>query len=622
MQRRFWQWSGVAVLVVAGLGGVGVAQSSSTSSSSTARPAKGQKPAAGPREASEIPGQDPNQAAAPEPSTSNPHPLRIAQPEAGGAAITLETSEPLFDVAVALNACGYDRDLANSSPIRLEVRDEVSKAIAASDEAKASHTALCQYIADHELSNKARELAQYVSLALYLSPPPDLQPTADEIDMPPDALQVVNIAPLLKTFVEKVGLVGIWQRHRLEYTAVSDKVHDPVTKMILDTNIYLRLPVSSYDGRRFMVLVEPMLAPNEPNARIYATDYVVVTSPTAAGTVKLDDIRHTYLHYEIEPLVYAKATSMERLLPLLKPEQEAPVEFVYKSNVVALVTECMIKAIEARTMDVGEAKPVRPAGPKGRIDAAFDEQTQSYERRAEQARQNQVTLDMRQGWILAAYFYDKLGSMERDSVSLKEDIGEMVYGMDVGRERHRAEQIAFLPTSGGELVSRAPRVPTGLMLAEKKMLEGDVDGAKAIADKALADPKQDHAEANYVLARVQLMQGLPEESMATFEQVLGSSKNPRTLAWAHVYLGRLYDTQPDRPKAVKEYRTAIATLEGQPVSQDAKIAAEQGLKAPFVLPKTVHEEEEPVDPSGKAEKEQYEKEHPELTQPAPKVTPH
>ncbi|WP_433983823.1 hypothetical protein RBB78_24390 [Tunturiibacter empetritectus] len=57
---------------------------------------------------------------------------RIAQPEAGGSAITLETSEPLFDLAVALNVCGYDADLANSAPVRLRIRDDINAQVAAS----------------------------------------------------------------------------------------------------------------------------------------------------------------------------------------------------------------------------------------------------------------------------------------------------------------------------------------------------------------------------------------------------------------------------------------------------------------------------------------------------------
>jgi tetratricopeptide (TPR) repeat protein len=553
--------------------------------------------------------------------TKSGKPARIAQPEAGGAAVTLETSEPLFDMAVALNACGYDADLADSNPVRQEIRNEVDAAVEGSVTAQTSRRALCDYIRDHQLSDKGRELAQYVSLALYLTPPPDLETTADQLDMPPDALQVVNILPQLRAFVKDTGLIGIWQRHRRDYNEITDMVHDPVTQMILGTNVYLRIPASGYDGRRFLILVEPMLAPTAPNARIYAADYVVVSSPTRAGKLKLDDIRHTYLHYEIEPLVYAKASSMERLAPLLKPVQDAPLEFTYKSSVVPLVTECLIKAIEARTMYVGEDKPVRPKNTAGRMDAAYDEQLAVYEHRAEATRQRQIDLDMRQGWILTDYFYAKLEAMEHDTIGLKEDIGEMVYGMDVGRQVHHAQQIAFLPEGSGELVRRTPRVPTGMMLAEKKMMEGDVDGAKDIAAKALDDPKQDHAEANYVLARVQLMEGQPEESLVTFEQVLATSKNPHTLAWAHIYLGRLYDTQPNRAKAVAEYRAAIAVQEGQPVPQDAKMAAERGLKEPFVLPKTDHVEEEPADPTGKAEKEQYGREHPELSLPVPPVLP-
>src|ERR1700733_6213788 len=52
-----------------------------------------------------------------QPSSSST--ARIAQPEAGGSAITLETSESLFYIAAALNACGYDDDLAASAPVRL-----------------------------------------------------------------------------------------------------------------------------------------------------------------------------------------------------------------------------------------------------------------------------------------------------------------------------------------------------------------------------------------------------------------------------------------------------------------------------------------------------------------------
>jgi tetratricopeptide (TPR) repeat protein len=211
---------------------------------------------------------------------------------------------------------------------------------------------------------------------------------------------------------------------------------------------------------------------------------------------------------------------------------------------------------------------------------------------------------MRQGWVLTDYFYGEFVKFEHQPAGLGETMGEMVYGMDVARVRHTAEQIDFLPQGSTEFESRVAARPSGLMLAEKLMLEGKPEEAEAIADKALADPQQDHGDAMYLKARAVLMQGNPQDSFDEFEEALKTSHNPHTLAWAHVYLGRLYDIKdpPERQHAVGEYRAAL----GVPaVPPDAQAAAQKGLKTAFEVPKVVHEDEEPVDPSGKAEKEAY-----------------
>jgi tetratricopeptide (TPR) repeat protein len=542
--------------------------------------------------------------------TPAPRP-RIAQVEAGGSAITLETSESLFDLAVALNVCGYDTDLAASSPVRQKVRDEINAELTTSAEARDSRDALCVYVRDHTLNDSGLNLAQYISLSLYLTPPPELTPSVDETDLPPDSLQVVNILPLLRSFATAVHLHAIWVEHRPEYEDLVTRIHEPLTRTILNTNIYLRLPVSSYDGRRFLVLLEPMLAPSATNARIYANDYIVVASPAAEppANIHMTDIRHIYLHYEIEPLVYARAQAMDRLVPLLKPVQDAPLEFTYKSNIVALITECLIKAVEAQTMDVGLVKPKPTPGAKERVDLErYDAEMAVYNRQADEVRRRAIDLDMRQGWTLVAYFYEKLGQMEKDNISLKEDIGEMVYGMDVDREKHRDQQIVFLPEGSRDVLRRAPQQPTGLELAELKIFKGDLAGASALANDALADPHGDHAHAHYVLARVNLMQREPGAAIGDFEATLSSSKDPRMLAWSHIYLGRLYDVNAERQKALTEYQAALTVRDAQP---DTKAAAEKGLKEPFVAPPSEHQppaqsdDDAPLDPSGKAEKDAY-----------------
>ena len=76
----------------------------------------------------------------------------------------------------------------------------------------------------------------------------------------------------------------------------------------------------------------------------------------------------------------------------------------------------------------------------------YDAEMSAYDRQAEAIRQKKVDLAMRQGWVLVEYFYAQLGIMTRESVSLKDEIGPMVYGMEVDRESSIAEtQIAFPP---------------------------------------------------------------------------------------------------------------------------------------------------------------------------------
>ena len=46
-----------------------------------------------------------------------------------GPTISLISAEPIFDMAAALNVCGYDEGLATSAPERKRVRDEIAVAL-------------------------------------------------------------------------------------------------------------------------------------------------------------------------------------------------------------------------------------------------------------------------------------------------------------------------------------------------------------------------------------------------------------------------------------------------------------------------------------------------------------
>ena len=95
-----------------------------------------------------------------------PPPKPPALVEPGGPSISLQTSEALFDIAVGLNACGYDNGLSESDPIRQHIREQVNQASQQSVEARDARFHLCEFINQHRLPETGRDLAQYVSLAL------------------------------------------------------------------------------------------------------------------------------------------------------------------------------------------------------------------------------------------------------------------------------------------------------------------------------------------------------------------------------------------------------------------------------------------------------------------------
>ena len=498
-----------------------------------------------------------------------------------GPAIELVDAEPLFFMAAALNACGYDEGLAESDPIRQHVRDEVNRALTASEDARKKRDAVCLYVAQHRMTGTVKDISQYVSLALYLTAPPELETSVELPEMPPDSTQVVEILPLLRDFATSVDLNGIWLTLRHSYDEEINHLHEPLTQMILSTNYYLKMPASTYDGRRFLVVVEPQLNPRTINSRVYGPDFVVVVSPVN-GQIRMNDVRHTYLHYLIEPLLYERTGAMDRFLPILKQVKDAPLDYRLRADIVDLTIECLIKAVEARTMDTGIAPYVTPKDERREDFERVQTERNAVNQKMEQVRVAQVRHDMAQGYVLTAYFYEQLLRFEKDPTSLKDAIGEIVYGMDVDHEVNRAKLVTFDKQADDDVLRRsAPRKLTGLDLAEAKLSAGDLATATSIAKQTLADSSDsasDTGRANFILARAAIMTGRPDDAMAGFQKAAETAKETRIQAWSHIYLGRMADLSCKRDEALIEYKAALAVRDGQ---QDTRLAAERGIKAAY-----------------------------------------
>jgi tetratricopeptide (TPR) repeat protein len=468
--------------------------------------------------------------------------------------VSLETSETLFTVLTAINTCGYDQQLDISDPLRTQIRSEVAKAAENIAGAQDVIGPMCRLYRQHQAPEPARDLSHYVSLALYLEEPPTFGLKVKEAELPPDADAVADIVPLMKDFYQKIGLHSIWERHHARYTELTEIYHVPLAKMTFDTEIYLKMPSSGYLGRRFTVYLDAMGAPGQTNARNYGSDYYVVISPTPGTSIKLQQIRHTYLHYLLDPLALKNGGAFGRLEPLLGPVQNAPMDEAFKSSVSLLVTECLIRAIEVRMSKLPEAEQAHS------IDDAD-----------------------KQGYVLTPYFYDALGKFDKTSVGLRDGYTDLVGSIEVGKEMKRVSQIKFASAADPELVRSTDRPGEHFLLdAERRLAAGDREGAQKLAQKALDQQTEDSGRALFILAEVATANRDIDGARKYFERALQTAHEVKLIAWSHIYLGRIFDLQEDRPAAVDQYRAALDAAGA--ALPEARLAAQRGLDKPYEPP--------------------------------------
>jgi tetratricopeptide (TPR) repeat protein len=470
----------------------------------------------------------------------------------------LDSNEALFTVLTAINSCGYDLELDASDPLRTQIRAEVAKTINASAEAKESTQTMCQFYTDHQQPDQARTLAQYVSLALNLNAPPELTLKVKEADLPPDASNVSGFVPLIQKYYAAAGLRAVWARHQAAYTALTERYHEPLSKALFDTEVYLKLPSAGYLGKTFTVFLEPMGAPGQANARNYGSDYYVVISPGTGpeSGLKMEQIRHTYLHYLLDPMTLKYPLAMQRLKPLLENVKGAPMDESFRTDVSLLTTECLIRAIEARTTWTSKTPEVQ--------------------------KQQLVQQSVEQGFILTPYFYEALAQFEKSPIGLKTAYPDLINGINVGKEQKSAAQVKFASTADQELLHLSRHTQSKLLLtAQQRLASGDVEGAKKLAQQALDEKNEDPGRALFILAQVATLNRDMQGARSYFEQALLVAKEPAVVAWSHIYLGRICDLQEDREAALVQYRAALSAGEALP---EAKAAAEHGIAQPYEPP--------------------------------------
>jgi len=472
-----------------------------------------------------------------------------SQPQPG----QLDTSPALFTVLAAINASGYDADLDShaNSPLRKQVRDVIAGKHLDSVEK------LKRFFAVHRQENPIAELNQYISFALTVDGPPDFRSRMKPEEIPLDVRPLAGFDRLIVEFYREAGLEELWKQSQPAYDQVIAAYHSPVSKALLEANAYVRNPTSGYRGRRFQIYVDLLGAPNQVQTRSYKDDYFVVVTPSPE--LQVDQIRHAYLHYLLDPLALRYFEQLNRLKGLAEFAAPAPaLENAYKDDFVLLATECLIKAVEGRLAH-------------GAVN-----------------RQALVDQAMREGYVLTAALADGLAVYEKQDESLRMYYLDLIGQIDLDREDKRIAKVQFATDVAIKKAPPAPPPPepvltgTAKMLAEAEELyaKRDLDRARQSYLQILQTTGQTslHARAYYGLARIAALQKDPELAEKLFQKTLELSPDKDTESWARLYLGRLADAAGDRGQAEKNYRAVLA-IDGAPAS--VKNAAAKELAQPF-----------------------------------------
>ena len=460
----------------------------------------------------------------------------------------LDANLTLFTVLAAINAAGYDADLDSPSnhPLRMAVRQAVAARKPPSLER------LKKLFQARRAWNWNAELGQYISYALSVSGPPDFKPKFSPNRMPPDTVALEGLSPVLADFYREAGIEDLWQRSQPAFEEVIGRYHEQTAKAIFEANMYLRNPTSGMAGRRFQVIIDLLGAPNQVHTRSFADDYYVVV--THGPRARIEEIRHAYLHYLLDPLAIRFQQHLEPKRGLGDLAHGSPLlNEAYKNDFVLLAGMSWGKA--------GEAGLDRSLGAK----------------HVEQA--------MREGFILTACFYEALPAYEKQEQALRLYLPAMFDAIDVRKEDARIAKVEFVSKEQQRVVKPAAPAAPPMSGMEKALAEAealyekrDLARARAAYQQILSQGPAPgvHAKAWFGLARIAALEKDPGRAIEFFEKTLEAGPEPFERGWAHVYLARLAlaASEPDTEAARRHYQAALA-VEG--VSDGARKAAQSEL---------------------------------------------
>ncbi len=517
-----------------------------------ALPVAGQSPAPLPAQV-QTPTPPAEQAPAPRPRTRT----------APQSTVSVDGSEAMFTTICALLAAGFQSNVSsdNWTAFRAQMRERLRQQQGPAVEA------VREFYRQHELRDPGATLSRYLWFGLVSGPAPGFQPVLRRDELPPEVIALEGFSEILSNYYQEQKIGQLWRQVQPIYDREVERLHDPVSQVVFVVSGYLREILEPSGPRTFAIVVEPLVG-RITNVRNFGDHYALVLS--GGEEIPTDVVRHAFLHFLLDPLPlrYAHVTAVKR--PLFEKAAAAPrLAPELKDDYASFFAECTVRAVELKL-----------------------ERISPGEREAAMSRDDET------GYVLVKPIFAALPKFENSEPSMKLFFPDLVRAIDTGAEAKRLAAVKFAPAetaepedeaASEEVARRRNAAPTtvpndvevirALTEGERRIAEKNPRAAEASFQKVLTK-YPDQARAWYGIGLVALL----DHDAARAKQVFGrltagdhaAAQDPMVLAWAHVYLARIYDEEGNPEVAKLEYQSVLS-VEGGP--EQAKQAAQKGLAA-------------------------------------------
>ena len=489
-------------------------------------------------------------------------PLPRPRPRIASATnITVDGNEAMFTTMCALYASGFESGIStdNWSAFRAQMRDRLRQ------QKGPAVDAVRQFYHQHESRDTAEMLSRYVWFGIVSGPAPKFLPVLRRDELPPDLLTLEGFSEILSAYYTEQNIGQLWRQVQSIYNQEIERLHDPISQIVLVANTYLRELNNPGQLRTFSIIVEPLVG-RITNVRNFGDHYAIILSGNE--DIPTDVVRHAFLHFLLDPLplMYPHIIAVKR--PIYEIAAKAPrLSADLRDDFPSWFAECTVRAVELKI------KRMSP----GEREAALNS-------------------DDADGYVMVRPIFKGLADYEKSEPSMRNYFPDLVRNMDVKAEVARATALTFAPETtpeqsaqlATEALNRKRRSVPATLPDDPGTIAQLTDGERLIADR---NPRAAEAAFKNVLAKypdqIRAWYGLGLVALLDHDgprakEVFGrlttgehaATQDPMVLAWSHVYLARVLDEEGRLEQSKSEYQAALA-VQGAPAK--AQQAAQKEL---------------------------------------------